>query len=210
MCIHALADDPASEQPLESEKPRLVAIGRGGESLGPATAGDRSNPAFPRTARAVRGVLASTTVGLVVFVLGWLWWHRSHQSSVREHWAAVARGRDALRRGRPDLALQAVNDVRDEAPGSGEAMTVAGLALLRIGGVSRSPAGSRACVETSTESIRCGHDPRRIELRPGKRSPRNRSPPDGRSAPTAGVPSLAHHGQGSPRPRRLSQGDPGL
>jgi len=84
-------------------------------------------------ARAVRGVLAATTVAVAVFVLGWLWWHRSHPSSVREHWAAVARGRDALRRGRPDLALQAVNAVRDEAPGSGEAMTVAGLALLRLG-----------------------------------------------------------------------------
>jgi len=72
-------------------------------------------------------------VGLAVFVLGWLWWHVSHQSSVREHWAAVARGRGALRRGRPDLALQAVYEVRDEAPGSAEAMTVAGLALLRLG-----------------------------------------------------------------------------
>ena len=83
----------------------------------------------------LRGVLASTTVGLAVFVLGWLWWHRSHPSSVHKHWAAVARGRDCLRQGRPDLALQAVNAVRDEAPGSGEAMTVAGLALLRLGSI---------------------------------------------------------------------------
>lgn len=45
----------------------------------------------------------------------------------------MARGRDALRRGRPDQALQAVSAVRDEAPGSGEAMTVAGSALLRLG-----------------------------------------------------------------------------
>jgi tetratricopeptide (TPR) repeat protein len=81
----------------------------------------------------VRGVLAFTTIGLVIFALGWLWWDGSHRSSVHNHWAAVARGRDALRRGRPDLALQAVNAVRDEAPGSGEAMTVAGLALLRLG-----------------------------------------------------------------------------
>ena len=33
----------------------------------------------------------------------------------------------------PIWHLQAVNDVRDEAPGSGEAMTIAGLALLRLG-----------------------------------------------------------------------------
>ena len=84
-------------------------------------------------ARIRRGVLAATLAGLALLVMGWLWWHRSHQSSVREHWDAVARGRDYLRRGRPDLALQAVSAVRDEAPGSGEAMTVAGLALLRLG-----------------------------------------------------------------------------
>ncbi len=117
---------------LEPEKRHVVASGEVVESLRPATAGDRSDPASPSTARFVRRVRASATVGLAVFVLGWLWWHGSHPSSVPEHWAAVARGRDALRRGRPDLALQAVNAVRDEAPGSGEAMTVAGLALLRL------------------------------------------------------------------------------
>jgi tetratricopeptide (TPR) repeat protein len=86
-----------------------------------------------RTTGAVWGVLAGTTVGLAVFGLGWLWWHGTHQSATRDHWVAVARGREALRRGRPDLALRAVNAIRDEAPGSGEAMTVAGLALLRLG-----------------------------------------------------------------------------
>jgi tetratricopeptide (TPR) repeat protein len=101
--------------------------------LGPATAGDRSDPALARKARAVRGVLGFTTVALVVFALGLFWWHRSPPSSVRAHWDAVGRGRHALRQGRPDLALQAVSAVRDEAPGSGEAMTVAGLALVRIG-----------------------------------------------------------------------------
>jgi tetratricopeptide (TPR) repeat protein len=88
---------------------------------------------LPGTSRAVRGALAFTTVGLAAFAIGWLWWHGSRPSSARGHWAAVARGRDALGRGRPDLALQAVSEVRDEAPGSGEAMTVAGLALLRMG-----------------------------------------------------------------------------
>ena len=111
----------------------MVASGDVGESLRFATEEDRSHPASPRTARTVQGVLAFTTVGIAVFIVGWLWWHRSHRSSVREHWAAVTLGRDALRRNRPDLALKAIGEVRDEAPGSGEAMTVAGLALLRLG-----------------------------------------------------------------------------
>lgn len=83
--------------------------------------------------RTLRILLAIFTAGLTLFAMGWLWWHRPHRSSTREHWEAVARGREHLRRGRPELALQAVNDVRDEAPGSGEAMTIAGLALLRLG-----------------------------------------------------------------------------
>ncbi len=103
------------------------------ETSGPAPAGDRPETARPRDPRVIRGVLATATIGLVVFALGWWWWRGADPASVREHWAAVARGREALRRGRPDLAVQAVSDVRDEAPGSGEAMTVAGLALLRLG-----------------------------------------------------------------------------
>jgi tetratricopeptide (TPR) repeat protein len=95
--------------------------------------GDPTKTGKTSTDRAVRLLLASATVGLAVFALGWLRWHAAHRSSVGEHWDAVARGREALRRGRPDLALRAVNDVRDEGPGSGEAMTVAGLALLRLG-----------------------------------------------------------------------------
>jgi cytochrome c-type biogenesis protein CcmH/NrfG len=98
-----------------------------------ATTEDRSRPEKPRTARTVRGVLAFMTIGLVVLAVVSLWRRGSHRSAPREHWAAVARGRDALGRGRPDLAFQAVADIRDEAPGSGEAMTVAGLALLRMG-----------------------------------------------------------------------------
>jgi tetratricopeptide (TPR) repeat protein len=118
---------------LEFEKRQVVVTGQAGQSWGPITAGDGSKPALPRKARAVRRLLGTTTVALAVFVLGWLWWYGSNPSSAHEHWAAVARARDALRRGRPDVALQAVNAVRDEAPGSGEAMAVAGLALLRLG-----------------------------------------------------------------------------
>jgi tetratricopeptide (TPR) repeat protein len=68
-------------------------------------------------------------VALLV-ALGWLWFQLP---SVSGHWDEVARGRAYLERGRPDLALGAVVDVRDEAPGSGEAMTVAGLALVQLG-----------------------------------------------------------------------------
>src|SRR5579864_5604549 len=48
------------------------------------------------------------------------------------HWPAVNRGRAFLQQGRPDLAFQAVQEIRDEAPGAGEAMTVAGLALVQL------------------------------------------------------------------------------
>jgi tetratricopeptide (TPR) repeat protein len=117
---------------LEPEKRQVDASGEVGELSEPVAAGERPNPAVPSMGRAVSGVLASTTVVLAVSALGWLWWFGSQPSSRRGHWDAVALGRDALRRGRPDLALQAVNAARDEAPGSGEAMTIAGLALVRL------------------------------------------------------------------------------
>jgi tetratricopeptide (TPR) repeat protein len=82
-------------------------------------------------------------IGLSIPVLGWLGWSSLHRRSVREHWDAVARGRAYLDQGRPDLALNAVFDVRDEAPGSGEGMTVAGLAMLRLGEYS----GARLALE---------------------------------------------------------------
>jgi superkiller protein 3 len=55
----------------------------------------------------------------------------------------VSRGRAYLNQGRPDLAFQAVADVRDEAPGAGEAMTIAGLALIRF----RELQGARLALE---------------------------------------------------------------
>lgn len=59
------------------------------------------------------------------------------------HWGAVEKGRAYLGEGRPDLALDAVSLVRDEAPGAGEAMTVAGLALLQL----RNFQGARLALE---------------------------------------------------------------
>jgi len=50
----------------------------------------------------------------------------------RGHWPAVERGRAFLAQGRPDLAFDAVQRIHDEGPGAGEAMTVAGLALLQF------------------------------------------------------------------------------
>src|SRR5215472_5497933 len=85
------------------------------------------------TARRGRVFLA---IGAAVFAVGasaWIGWRWSRPHPVRDHWDAVARGRTYLQYGRPDLAIQAVFDVRDEAPGAGAAMTVAGLALIRLG-----------------------------------------------------------------------------
>jgi len=76
--------------------------------------------------------LAVGAAVIAVVLSGW-WWRSSRGAVPRNHWGAVARGRAYLQRGRLELAIQAVNDVRDEAPGSGEAMTVAGLALIRLG-----------------------------------------------------------------------------
>src|SRR5947208_2013250 len=55
-------------------------------------------------------------------------WSRPTPVPIRGHWQAVLRGRAYLAQNRPDLALQAVSHVRDEGPGAGEAMCVAGLA----------------------------------------------------------------------------------
>ena len=62
---------------------------------------------------------------------------------VQGHWEAVARGRMYLRQGRLERAFEAVSAIRDEAPGAGEAMTVAGLALLQY----REYRGARLALE---------------------------------------------------------------
>jgi tetratricopeptide (TPR) repeat protein len=53
-----------------------------------------------------------------------------------DHWDEVARARAYLDRGRPDLAFRAVSKIRDEAPGSAEALTLAARILLMRGDVS--------------------------------------------------------------------------
>lgn len=59
-------------------------------------------------------------------------WIVRHPSPPGDHWEAVRRGRAFLDRGRPDLAFHAVSQIRDDAPGAGEAMTVAGQSLIAL------------------------------------------------------------------------------
>src|SRR5690349_21791528 len=74
--------------------------------------------------------VASPVVGF------WIYFYSRPRTPAAErssgHWAAVSMGRAYLAQGQPHLALAAVEHVRDEGPGSGEAMTVAGLALLEL------------------------------------------------------------------------------
>jgi tetratricopeptide (TPR) repeat protein len=76
--------------------------------------------------------LASAALVAALVLVSW-WFFRGTPRENHTHWDAVARGRVYLQRGRPDLALQAVSMARDEAPGAGEAMTIAGMALVRLG-----------------------------------------------------------------------------
>src|SRR5262249_54127323 len=126
-----------SEQPVLSEAD--LADTDPCRSLRPTSDGADVPPdAFPgvilrrrASPRARRTVLA--VVAITVLALAWGAWMWSRRPSVRGHWDEVNRGRAYLQQGRPDLALQAVFDVRDEAPGAGEAMSVMGLSLMRIG-----------------------------------------------------------------------------
>jgi predicted Zn-dependent protease len=53
-----------------------------------------------------------------------------------DHWNEVARARDYLDHGRPDMALEAVSRIRDHGPGAAEGLTVAARALLMRGSIS--------------------------------------------------------------------------
>jgi cytochrome c-type biogenesis protein CcmH/NrfG len=127
----------------EPENQPLVAGGALNVSLEPTMSGDRLIPTVYTKSRFIGGVLGSAVLVLAVFVPTWLWWHVTDAKLRRGHWDTVARGREALRRRRPDLALREVQAVRDEAPGAGEAMTIAGMALLRL----REYRGARLALE---------------------------------------------------------------
>ncbi|WP_169977301.1 tetratricopeptide repeat protein [Tautonia rosea] len=61
------------------------------------------------------------------------------------HWESVRQARRMLDSGRPDLAFDAVKDIRDQEPGAAEAMTIAGVALFRLG----DPVGARRALEVA-------------------------------------------------------------
>ena len=86
----------------------------------------------PRPAHCARGLIAPLSALLAIGLVGGSLWWSSRPTPADEARAAASRGRDELRRGRPDLAFQAVSQVRDESPEAGEAMTIAGLALIRM------------------------------------------------------------------------------
>ncbi len=76
-------------------------------------------------------VLRATVLVISAIAFVWFGFRRPPVRAYGQgHWDAVARGRMYLRQGRHDRAFEAVSAIRDEAPGAGEAMTVAGLALL--------------------------------------------------------------------------------
>jgi tetratricopeptide (TPR) repeat protein len=83
-----------------------------------------------------RGTRKWTAVGVVLCASAaasavGFWW--SVSPSVRDVRTLAARGRSYLRLGRPELAFQAVSDVRDDELGAAEAVAVAAQALIRLG-----------------------------------------------------------------------------
>src|SRR5579883_1845811 len=94
-----------------------------------------SHRRVPSRARILLGTvgIALAAAMVVVCALIGLWWWSHRPAPLRDARALAARGRAYLRSGRPDLAFQVVQDVRDEEPGAGEAVAVAAQALLRMG-----------------------------------------------------------------------------
>jgi tetratricopeptide (TPR) repeat protein len=88
--------------------------------------GSRLSPArLAAAGLVVLGLLAPVGVSLLL--------HRGKTVRGEEgHWDEVARGKRLLRMGRPEAALMAVANVRDERPGAAEAMYVAGMALAQL------------------------------------------------------------------------------
>jgi tetratricopeptide (TPR) repeat protein len=70
---------------------------------------------------------------ILIAILGWTGWIWYSAHRVRDLRQAVQRGRSYLRQGRPELAFQAVSDVRDDEPGADQAVKLAAQALIRMG-----------------------------------------------------------------------------
>jgi tetratricopeptide (TPR) repeat protein len=93
----------------------------------------QKNQYLQANVRRPRRLVSIGMTTLLVAVLGltvWLWCSSPRVHTVTQ---AVQRGRDYLRRNRPDLAFQAVCDVRDNEPGAGEAVALAAMALIQMG-----------------------------------------------------------------------------
>lgn len=75
---------------------------------------------------------AGSVLGL--FAVMWLAW--TSVTRPQDHWPEVKAGRAYLAQRRPDLALRAVSNIRDRAPGAAEGLTVAAQAFLEFGAVS--------------------------------------------------------------------------
>jgi tetratricopeptide (TPR) repeat protein len=88
---------------------------------------------FPEGLCLRRCLLGIGIAALLIAGLGRVAWQRWRSARVRDWRQAVEQGRDYLRQGRPDLAFQTVSDARDDEIGSGEAVSVAAMALVRMG-----------------------------------------------------------------------------
>jgi tetratricopeptide (TPR) repeat protein len=101
--------------------------------MGPSEIPNRSSPEMSRPPRPARWSIAVVAATGLACLLGGFWWLSDRSTPARRARAAAAQGRDYLRAGRPDLAFQSVNEIRDDSPEAGEAMAVAGMALARMG-----------------------------------------------------------------------------
>lgn len=101
---------------------------------------------------------------------GWAWMNRPP-----DHRPAVARAREMIDRGYPDLAIRALSHIRDEGQGAAEGLALAGRALLMRGNLSLArkaleksiamqPKQAEAAKMLAAVSLALGDGPRGLEL----------------------------------------------
>jgi tetratricopeptide (TPR) repeat protein len=101
----------------------------GTDRSAPGPARQRHGPR-PRWRPQIATVLALLLSGMLFPAL--LLWRSARSVPAKTHWDAVARGQAYLHAGRADRAFACVSAIRDDAPGAGEAMAIAGFALIRM------------------------------------------------------------------------------
>ena len=84
---------------------------------------------------------AAPVVASLALALGGVAWWWSRPTEPSDHWAKVAKAREYLQTGRPDLAVRELAAIDDQSPGATEALTLSGQAFL-MGG--RLPAARRS------------------------------------------------------------------